>query len=84
MKKEREKKQRKETNKQNKTNKQTSKQTNKKTKYIYINKQTYAKKQHITTHSQQDEDLHWDKINNVHHTIDRDELTLCVLLIHFD
>jgi hypothetical protein len=38
----------------------------------------------ITTHSQKYEDFYWDKINNTHHTIDRDELTLCVLLIHFD
>ena len=40
------------------------------------------KKQHITTHSQQDEDLYWDKINNTHHTIDRDELTLKLLAKH--
>jgi hypothetical protein len=31
---------------------------------------------HITTHIQKYEDYYWNKINNTHHTIDRDELTL--------
>ena len=37
------------------------------------------KQQLITTHSQKYEDLYRDIKNNTHHTIDRDELTLCVL-----
>jgi len=64
-------------NKQSKANKQTNKQTE--NKNIYINKQAQAKKQLITTHSQKYEDLYWDKMNNTYHTIDKDELTLCVL-----
>ena len=42
------------------------------------------KKQLITTHSQKYEDLYRDIKNNTHPTIDRDELTLCMLYLHFD